>query len=120
MFGGDNVPRRYVPKSLTTKDTKIVKTELNKSRKKYKQGIYYTRKKVKSYKPNSYGLYDMCGNVWEWVHTKYGIRGDKRILMGGGFYTSNVYMRKGRYGRDDATLCSHNVGFRICQGSLLK
>jgi len=50
MFGGDNVPRRYVPKNLTRKDTKIVKTELNKSRKKYKHGIYYTRKKVKSYK----------------------------------------------------------------------
>lgn len=50
MIGGDNVPRRYVPKSLTPKDTKIIKLELNKSRKKYKQGIYYTRKKVDSYK----------------------------------------------------------------------
>jgi len=86
----------------------------------YRRQNVMSTQKVKSYKPNSYGLYDMCGNVWEWVHTKYGIRGDKRILMGGGFDTSNVYMRKGRYGRDDATLCSHNVGFRICQGSLLK
>jgi len=50
MFGGDKVPKRYVPKYLTRKDTKIVKSELNKSRKKYKKGIYYTRKKVKSFK----------------------------------------------------------------------
>ena len=50
MIGGDKVPKRYVPKYLTNKDVKIVKSELNKSRKKYKKGIYYTRKKVKSFK----------------------------------------------------------------------
>ena len=50
MIGGDNVPRRYIPKYLTNDDTKIISKELNKSRKKYKQGIYYARKNVKSYK----------------------------------------------------------------------
>jgi len=44
MFGGDNVPRRYVPKSLTQKDAKILKAELNKSRKKYKYGHGKTKK----------------------------------------------------------------------------
>jgi hypothetical protein len=50
MIGGDKVPKRYVPKYLTNKDVKIVKSELNKSIKKYKKGTYYTRKKVKSFK----------------------------------------------------------------------
>lgn len=44
------VPKRYVPKQLTRRDRKKAMCELHKSRKSYKKGIYYTRKKVKSFK----------------------------------------------------------------------
>ena len=44
-----NVPIKYVPKKLTKKDKDIIKKELKKSRKSYKKGKYYTRKKVKSF-----------------------------------------------------------------------
>ena len=44
------VPKRYVPKQLTRKDKEKAMYELKKSRKAYKKGIYYTRKKVKSFK----------------------------------------------------------------------
>tara|TARA_B100001142_G_scaffold224963_1_gene223124 strand:- start:3855 stop:4505 length:651 start_codon:yes stop_codon:yes gene_type:complete len=48
--GRSRVPRRYVPKHLSKKDKKKQARELKKSRKAYKKGKYYQRKKVKSFK----------------------------------------------------------------------
>ena len=42
-------PIRYVPKRLTKRDKKKQKSMLNKSRKMYKKGKYYTRKKIASF-----------------------------------------------------------------------
>ncbi len=42
-------PKKYVPKKLTSKDKKTQKKMIDKSRKMYKQGKYFTRKKVASY-----------------------------------------------------------------------
>ena len=44
------VPQRYLPKYLSNKDKIKQKKMLNKSRKLYKKEIYFTRKKVKSFK----------------------------------------------------------------------
>jgi len=58
--------------------------------------------KVRSYAPNNYGLYDISGNVWEWVsdwfsESYYGESPDKnpqgphqgsfRVLRGGGWHS---------------------------------
>jgi len=44
------VPIRYIPSSLTSKDARKQSRELSHSRKMYKQGKYYTRRKVASFK----------------------------------------------------------------------
>ena len=44
------VPLRYLPKRLSKTDKVKQRREINKSRKAYKKGKYYTRKKVASFK----------------------------------------------------------------------
>lgn len=45
-----NVPQRYIPKQLSKKDLQKQKANLRKSRKLYKQGIFFERPKVSSFK----------------------------------------------------------------------
>jgi len=45
-----NIPQRYLPKTLTKRDKKKQTSMLAKSRRMYKKGQYYTRKKVASFK----------------------------------------------------------------------
>jgi len=49
-------PLRYLPQRLTKKDKAKAKKELLKSRRAYKKGVYYTRKKVASFhsKPSKF------------------------------------------------------------------
>jgi hypothetical protein len=49
-MGSFKVPIRYLPNSLTRKDKQTQKRMLIRSRKMYKQGKYYTRKKIGSYR----------------------------------------------------------------------
>ena len=44
------VPVKYVPKTLSKKDKEKQRQMLKKSRNLYKKGIYYTRKKINSFK----------------------------------------------------------------------
>jgi len=85
---------------------------------------------VKSYKPNAYGLYDMIGNVWEWVFDCWSFDHhewtgderpitdtdycDKRVIKGGGFSSEKRYTRSATRSRDpipDARL--YLIGFRV-------
>jgi hypothetical protein len=49
------IPIRYLPKRLSKKDRITQKRELQKSRRQYKEGIYHTRKTVKSFKSKPSG-----------------------------------------------------------------
>jgi hypothetical protein len=50
-----SVPKRYIPKGLTKKDKQKQREMLKKSRRMYKKGKYYTRRKVKSFKSKKSG-----------------------------------------------------------------
>ncbi|MCP4454505.1 MAG: formylglycine-generating enzyme family protein [Planctomycetes bacterium] len=66
--------------------------------------------------PNAWGLYDMCGNLWQWCHDVYGVdyydqspeadptgpaAGDTRVVRGGSWKSSADSCRAGyRYNED--------------------
>ncbi len=85
---------------------------------------------VKMYKPNDYGLYDVTGNVKEWVHDWYasnyyyrGIEknpqgpevGEARVVRGGGWRSVKKYLRLSyrEYYKPDEIL--PDIGFRCAK-----
>jgi hypothetical protein len=59
------VPLRYLPWRLTKKDKIAQKRMLLKSRKMYKKGVYYTRKKVKSYHSKKSGHIKNAQDIYQ-------------------------------------------------------
>ncbi|MEA3302645.1 MAG: SUMF1/EgtB/PvdO family nonheme iron enzyme [Pseudomonadota bacterium] len=81
-----------------------------------------------SFEPNPFGLYDIHGNLWEWVQDCWNssyqnapgdggawMRGDclSRVLRGGGWALDHEYMRSSRRNRYDRDVRYYLNGFRV-------
>lgn len=86
--------------------------------------------RVGNYFPNGYGIYDMAGNVWEWVSDWYNrsyygksprvnpqgpTSGEKKIIRGGGWNTSAMGLRLAIRVTDLPASTNDGVGFRCAK-----
>jgi len=76
--------------------------------------FFYTAP-VGSFAPNSIGLYDMLGNVWEWTADAYDAGATLKVARGGSWFCSANYCaayRPGFRGKSPPDHAFNNVGFR--------
>jgi formylglycine-generating enzyme required for sulfatase activity len=71
---------------------------------------------VGSFLPNGWGLYDIHGNVWEWVHTCSDASCDGRFLRGGSWLAGSADLRSANRSYSEGPRVTGNlIGFRVAR-----
>lgn len=81
----------------------------------YEENSNSTTHPVGQKQANGYGLYDMSGNVAEWMENKASNEHDLRYLLGGAWYTSPRSARAANNFGFEPTLRSRGLGFRLAR-----
>ncbi len=88
---------------------------------------------VTAFAPNGYGLYNTCGNVWEWVADRFGpatgmhdpvgpAAGTARVQRGGSCLCHDSYCDRYRVDartRNDPDASTGHAGFRVALGQVV-
>jgi formylglycine-generating enzyme required for sulfatase activity len=78
------------------------------------KGAYLMRPtKVGSYPPNTLGLFDMHGNVWQWCDDLWASGGSNRVIRGGSWADNGTCCRAAYRGPAAASSRFHDVGLRL-------
>ena len=78
----------------------------------YKGNSNSTTHPVGQKQANGYGLYDMSGNVWQWMQTEYG---NGHALRGGSWGINSSILGATNRNIDDPSERNHHLGFRLAR-----
>ncbi len=81
----------------------------------YEENSNSTTHPVGQKQANGYGLYDMSGNVWEWMENKYDNEHDWRALRGGSWGSAPQGVRASYRLDSWPAFRNYNFGFRLAR-----